>query len=94
MKPQVRPDIKRKRWEILNELKQEKKKAFVQRFVGKTLEGIVESRSASIKGHWSGLTENYIPLIIKEEHPELAGKVKKFKIIEAFEDHALAELSS
>ncbi len=93
MKPQVRPDIKKQRWEALNTLKSVKKAQFVSKFVGKTLEGIVEGRPAE-KGYWSGLTENYIPLLIEGNYPHLTGKVKQFKILTTKKDKAVVKIQN
>ncbi len=92
MRPQVRPDIKRRRWEIMNQLKDAKKKYFIERFIGKELEGVIENRPASEKGYWSALTENYIPLVVKGQFPQLAGKVKRFKLIQRLDHRAEALL--
>ncbi len=90
-RPKVRPDIIRKRWEMLNELKSEKKREFVSKFVGKTLMGTVESRPFN-DTYWSAISENYIQLLVKEDLSDKAGRVLSFKGICSIEDKLIVEL--
>ena len=92
MKPQVRPDIKRRRWETLNRLKQEKKRLFIDRMIGQRLDCVIEGRASRISGFWRGLSENYIPLLIKGDLKHLAGKVVKARLIERTGDQAVSEI--
>ena len=85
LKPRVRPDVIRKRWEILNELKARKRQDFVSKFVGKSICGVVESRAFDDR-YWSAVSENYIPLLVEGEPSFLAGlarKVLTFRVKEA-----------
>ncbi len=88
LKPKVRPDIIKKRWESLNELKALKKRAFVSKFVDKIISGVVESRAFN-ENYWSAISDNYIQLLVEDPLPHLAGKVLNFKVKEAIEDKLL-----
>ncbi len=91
MKPQVRPDIKRQRWEMLNRLKAEKKGRFIESMIGKVVDGVIEGRPAE-EGYWRGLTENYIPVLIPGNLKHLTGKVYPMRLTERAGEEALAEL--
>ncbi len=92
MRPQVRPDIKRKRWERLNELKQKKKRVFVEGLLGKEVDAVVEGRK-SREGYSMAVSENYITLLVKEDITHLKRKVLKFKLLKRIEDKALASVA-
>ncbi len=55
----------KERARILHELGRRKKREFRQKFVGKRLEVLIETRLAS--GSWGGLSTNYINVIIRAE---------------------------
>ncbi len=90
LKPQVRPDIKKKRWERLNLLKAQKKRAFVASFVGKVLDATVEGRPAPEAGYWSAVSENYIPLLVPQNMGHMKKRVLAFRVEEARGDKAVA----
>lgn len=93
LKPRVRPDIIKKRWEELNELKARKKQEFVSKFIGKDIVGVVESRPYNDK-YWSGISENYIPLLIEGDVKNFSKKVKTFRAKGMLSDRLIVSIKN
>jgi threonylcarbamoyladenosine tRNA methylthiotransferase MtaB len=66
LKEQILPQIKQKRSEILRELSTKKRRAFHQRFIGKTRNVLCESRKP--EANVSGYTDNFIRVVLEETH--------------------------
>ena len=69
MKDQVDPRVKKERAASLRDLGKKKKEDFYRKFIGKTLDAIVESRS-------SCTTDNYINVKLVGENPDAGDEIK------------------
>lgn len=81
------PEIKKERLNRLLELKAERKKNFINSFIGKQLEFLFEEVK---DGYAEGYSENYIRLYVKDFIDN--GKIRKVTVIAPFKDGALAEI--
>lgn len=81
LKPKVRPDVKKERWNMLKELKDKKMESFVSSFIGKNLYGVVEGRLTKDGLYTRALSENYISLLIPGDCRLERCKVRPFKIV-------------
>ncbi|SMC18829.1 threonylcarbamoyladenosine tRNA methylthiotransferase MtaB [Desulfacinum hydrothermale DSM 13146] len=68
----VGPELK-ERAKALRDLARKKKRAFEQRFVGRRLEVLVETRTQ--EGLWSGTSENYLHVVLPADSPVAAGQI-------------------
>jgi len=71
----VRDEDKKKRAEQLRDLGQEKRLAFMERFVGKRLQVLLESRVDKKSGFHKGFSENYLPVTVVDGTPGLINQV-------------------
>ena len=83
MDDQVPEQIKKERSERLRELGREKNAAFRKRFAGSALNVVIESKTDPATGALSGLTDNYIRVLIPELKQEAVGKEVTVKITES-----------
>ncbi|MFB3925727.1 MAG: tRNA (N(6)-L-threonylcarbamoyladenosine(37)-C(2))-methylthiotransferase MtaB [Syntrophales bacterium] len=75
MPGQVPEKTKKERAAVLRMLGKEKRKAFAQRFVGRKLSVLVESKKDSTSGLMTGFSRNYIPVLIAGGGPSLCNRV-------------------
>lgn len=66
MPDQIPPDVKEKRSKIIIDISNEKQKEFERKYVGKTVEILVENKNKN--GYYMGHTSNYIPVFVKSEN--------------------------
>ncbi len=76
----------KERARLLQELGRCKKREFREKFVGESLDVLVETRLAS--GAWEGLSDNYINVVVRAETELSAGTILPVRIA-GFEDDAL-----
>lgn len=69
MKDQISPQVKKERAAALRDLGKAKKENFYRKFIGKTLDAIVESKS-------NCTTENYISVKLIESHISAGTEIK------------------
>lgn len=83
MNDQVPEQIKKERSETLRELGREKNAAFRKKLAGSALSVVIESKTDPATGALSGLTDNYIRVLIPELKQEAVGKELTVKIRES-----------
>ncbi len=64
---QVKPDILKARCSKMRGLGKTKKRAFYKKFIGQTVEVLVEGKRDLKTGYLKGLTSNYIPVLVQGE---------------------------
>jgi len=64
MAAQVREQDKKERAEILRNIGRDKKKAFMEKLIGRRLAVLIEDRKKVNSGQVKGLSEHYMPVII------------------------------
>ena len=67
MPEKVPPQVIHKRSEILHALGKEKWRGFIQRFVGKRLNVLIENRRDRKTGMLTGLSDNYVRVLLDGE---------------------------
>lgn len=75
MKGQVREEDKKRRAHLLRKLDHEKRRAFMERFMGRPLQVLLEGRVDKKTGHYKGFSQNYIPVTVVNGHPDLINAV-------------------
>ena len=80
------PEIKKQRLAVLLDLKQQHKKSFAEKFIGKTLSVIFEEQK---DGYFEGYAENYLRVYLEKEPNE---KVIKVRAVKPFKEGVLAEI--
>lgn len=81
------PEVKKRRLNELLEIKSERKRAFAEKMVGKTLDFLFEEEK---DGFFEGYSENYLRIYLKNYKDD--GKIKKVTVTAPFKDGALAEI--
>ncbi|MDO9528647.1 MAG: tRNA (N(6)-L-threonylcarbamoyladenosine(37)-C(2))-methylthiotransferase MtaB [Syntrophales bacterium] len=72
---EVAEDVKKERSKILRLLGKEKRAAFAERFIGKSLSVLIEDKKDRDTGLQKGFSENYIPVLITENTASLANNI-------------------
>ena len=86
---QVPMEIRRKRSSKLRSLSASKKMDWHQNQIGKVFNVLIENPK---NGMYAGYTENYLKIMIREDHPELANKFARVRVKEAMPEYCLGEL--
>lgn len=86
---QVPMEIRRKRSSKLRSLSASKKMDWHQNQIGKVFNVLIENPK---NGMHAGYTENYVKIMIGEDHPELANKFARVRVKEAMPEYCLGEL--
>jgi threonylcarbamoyladenosine tRNA methylthiotransferase MtaB len=92
MKNQVPEAVKKQRNETLRELGKRKNYDFRKKFLGFELKVIVEDKIDAATGCFTGLTDNYIRIVIFGAKAENIGKNIKVNIGEVNEESTLSEM--
>ncbi|RLE14187.1 tRNA (N(6)-L-threonylcarbamoyladenosine(37)-C(2))-methylthiotransferase MtaB [Candidatus Aerophobetes bacterium] len=94
MKPKVSERIKKQRGKILKELSLNLSREFIERFIGKNLPVLIESKRDVRTGYLTGYTHNYIKVLAcyRNNINQLTGKIVQVKIIRAEPGYALGEI--
>jgi threonylcarbamoyladenosine tRNA methylthiotransferase MtaB len=64
MPDKVPPEVIHRRSEILHDLGKEKWRGFIDRFIGKKLDVLIENRRDKKTGKLTGLSDNYIRVLL------------------------------
>ena len=75
MPGQVREEDKKRRAERLRSLGREKKRVFMERFIGQPLQVLLEGRIDKRTGYYRGFSKNYIPVTVVDGAPERVNTV-------------------
>lgn len=65
LRNRILPETTRKRCQYLREIGQTRRRKFSEKFIGSTLEVLVEGKRDRRTGYLKGLTENYIPVLLE-----------------------------
>ncbi|MDD5167633.1 MAG: tRNA (N(6)-L-threonylcarbamoyladenosine(37)-C(2))-methylthiotransferase MtaB [Syntrophales bacterium] len=75
MKGQVKEEVKKGRAESLRRLGQEKRRIFMNKFIGKRLHVLLESRPDRKTGLMKGFSQHYLPVIVKNGNPSAVNTI-------------------
>lgn len=93
MRPKVPERVKKERSRVLKELSLTLSKDFIEKFTGKMLPVLIESKKDAKTGYLKGYTHNYIKVLIPDKKgKDKKGKIHLIKIIRAEPGYALGEL--
>jgi threonylcarbamoyladenosine tRNA methylthiotransferase MtaB len=84
MSNQVHGDIKKERSQILRELNKKLMLKYQKKFIGKKRKIIVEEKRDNKTGLLTGITGNYIRVLVEGED-NLMGKMKNVELIESYD---------
>ena len=90
MPDQVDPKVKEERSKLLIELNKVNEKAFISKYVGKTLDVLIEQQVKDHDDLWEGYTRNYIKVLVSNCKQEVKGDIIKCRVCEAHDEYALA----
>ncbi|BCS81265.1 tRNA (N(6)-L-threonylcarbamoyladenosine(37)-C(2))-methylthiotransferase MtaB [Anaerocellum diazotrophicum] len=82
---------KERRSKIMKEVAERLSYQFHSKFVGKTLEVLIE-RDSDFDGYYEGYSGNYIRTLVRKTHTIIPGEIYKVKIIQAFEQYVKGEI--
>ncbi|NLO25165.1 MAG: tRNA (N(6)-L-threonylcarbamoyladenosine(37)-C(2))-methylthiotransferase MtaB [Clostridiales bacterium] len=88
---QVSARDKDERSSALIDLASRCRKSFHNGFVGKSLKVLYEQKSSAIKGHYEGLTDNYIKVLVPANR-DLNNRLIETRLLESSEDYMLGRL--
>lgn len=89
---QVHPKIINERSAVLRALGQQKKNAFAQRFVGQTLNVLIEGKQDKESGGFTGLSENYIRIMV-DAPASLVNEIVPVEIIQVENERVFGRLT-
>lgn len=87
----VSPEVIKKRCEQMRRLGSTKRRRFHRRFIGKTLEVLIESTRHGGTGFLKGLSANYIPVLIDSDDDQI-NKLVSVKIGDQFDDFLIGTM--
>ena len=90
MPNQIDPKVKEERSKLLIELNKVNEKEFISKYVGKTLDVLIEQQVKGNDDLWEGYTRNYIKVLANNCKQEVKGDIIKCRICEAHDEYALA----
>lgn len=90
MPNQIDPKVKEERSKLLIELNKVNEKEFISKYVGKTLDVLIEQKVKGNDDLWEGYTRNYIKVLANNCKQEVKGDIIKCRICEAHDEYALA----
>jgi threonylcarbamoyladenosine tRNA methylthiotransferase MtaB len=93
MPDKVRPQVIHKRSEIMHTLGKEKWRDYIQPFIGKTLNVLIENRRDKKTGYLTGLSDNYIRVLL-DGGDSLKNRIIPVRIIDRHENRLLGEAPS
>ncbi len=97
MRPKVPEKIKKERSFILKQLSYKLSQKFINRFVGKNLSVLIESKKDPKTGYFTGYTHNYIKVLVPptgDNIQKLIGEIVPVKIKKAKPGYAVGEISN
>lgn len=90
MLDQVDLKVKEERSKLLIELNKVNEKAFISRYVGETLDVLIEQQVKDHDDLWEGYTRNYIKVLVSNCKQDTKGDIIKCRVCEAHDEYALA----
>lgn len=92
MEDQIDGSIKEKRSKLLIELSNKNEKEFIEKYIGKEMDVLVEAEHKSQQGVYEGYTKNYIKVHVPCTCTDVTGKIVGIEITEAKEEYGIAKL--
>jgi len=87
---QVQPAAKKERSHRLRQLGQIKRRAFAERFLGRTVDILLEGKRDRGRQRLSGLTENYLRVLV-DAPPAFVNRLVPVRLIAVAEDGVVGE---
>lgn len=92
MKDQIDGSIKEKRSKLLIELSNKNEKEFIEKFIGKEMDALIETEVKGKEGIYEGYTRNYIKVQVPCTCADVTGKIVDIEITEAENEIGIAKL--
>ncbi|WP_195263266.1 tRNA (N(6)-L-threonylcarbamoyladenosine(37)-C(2))-methylthiotransferase MtaB [Clostridium sp. 1001275B_160808_H3] len=92
MQDQVDGSIKEKRSKLLIELSNKNEKEFIEKFIGKEMDALIETEVKGKDGIYEGYTRNYIKVQVPCTCADVTGKIVDIEIIEVENEIGIAKL--
>jgi threonylcarbamoyladenosine tRNA methylthiotransferase MtaB len=92
MEDQIDGSIKEKRSKLLIELSNKNEKEFIEKFIGKEMDVLVETEVKGQEGIYEGYTRNYIKVHVPCTCTDVTGKIVDIEIIKAENEIGIAKL--
>ena len=91
MPDKIPPQVIHKRSETMYALGKEKWRGYIQRFIGKRLDVLIENRRDRKTGMLTGLSDNYIRVLLDGDD-SLKNRIVSVKIVDRHENKLLGEV--
>ena len=92
MQDQLDGSIKEKRSKLLIELSNKNEKEFIEKFIGKEMDALIEAEVKGKDGIYEGYTRNYIKVQVPCTCADVTGKIVDIEITEAENEIRIAKL--
>ena len=92
MQDQLDGSIKEKRSKLLIELSNKNEKEFIEKFIGKEMDALIEAEVKGKDGIYEGYTRNYIKVQVPCTCADVTGKIVDIEITEAENEIGIAKL--
>lgn len=92
MQDQLDGSIKEKRSKLLIELSNKNEKEFIEKFIGKEMDALIEAEVKGKDGIYEGYTRNYIKVQVPCTCADVTGKIVDIEITEAENEFGIAKL--
>ena len=92
MKDQIDGSIKDKRSKLLIELSNKNEKEFIEKFIGKEMDVLIETEVKGQEGIYEGYTRNYIKVQVPCNCTDVTGKIVDIEIVEVKDEQGIARL--
>ncbi|WP_195429417.1 tRNA (N(6)-L-threonylcarbamoyladenosine(37)-C(2))-methylthiotransferase MtaB [Clostridium sp. D46t1_190503_E9] len=92
MQDQIDGSIKEKRSKLLIELSNKNEKEFIEKFIGKEMDALIETEVKGKDGIYEGYTRNYIKVQVPCTCADVTGKIVDIEIIEVENEIGIAKL--
>ncbi|GAA0084554.1 tRNA (N(6)-L-threonylcarbamoyladenosine(37)-C(2))-methylthiotransferase MtaB [Clostridium sp. CTA-7] len=92
MQDQIDGSIKEKRSKLLIELSNKNEKEFIEKFIGKEMNVLIETEVKGQEGVYEGYTRNYIKVQVPCSCTDVTGKIVDIEITESKDEVGIAKL--
>ena len=92
MGDQIDGNIKEKRSKLLIELSNKNEKEFIEKFIGKEMDVLIENEVKGKDGVYEGYTRNYIKVQVPCTCADVTGKIVDIEIEKAENEYGIAKL--
>ena len=84
---------KKERAEQLRNLGREKRRAFMERFLHRKLQVLIEGRVDKKNGFYKGFSNNYLPVAVRNSRPDLANTIAAVTAVEIADGGIIGEMA-